>query len=150
MTLASLDDLEDQISRNRSRYNAYCRLLAPIEGLKIVEYDHSEKRGYKNILVKLNHQWPISRQDTIDIMHAENMLVRPYYFPPLHKKITKYATIKGDLPMAELLSQEFLLLPSGEFVTVEDIKSITALLTFIQDSGNNLKVILDKKKNEKM
>jgi len=138
MALASLDDLSEQIIHNRKHYHVYCDLLEPIKGLEIVRYDEVEKRGYKNILVKLNDQWPISRKNTLDILHAENMLARPYYFPPLHTKKTDYDTISGDLPLAEKLTEMYLLLPSGEFVSIEDIRSITSLLSFIQNNGKNL------------
>jgi len=146
MALASLDDLESQVDRNRERYHVYCELLEPIKGLEIVKYDETERRGFKNILVKLNDQWPISREDTLDILHAENMLARPYYSPPLHTKKTDYDTIKADLPVAELLTEKYLLLPSGEFVSTEDIQAITSLLSFLQDYGEQLKIPLRKRR----
>ena len=145
MTLASLDDLEEQIIRNRKRYHLYYELLEPIKGLEIIRYDEVEKRGFKNILVKLNEQWPISRKDTLDILHAENMLAMPYYSPPLHTKKTDYGTISGDLPWAEMLTEKYLLLPCGEFVSTEDIRAITSLLSFIQDEGEQLKTPLEQR-----
>lgn len=146
MALASIDDLDDQIVRNRKRYHAYCELLEPIAGLEIVKYDEIEKRGFKNILVKLDYKWPISREDTLNVLHAENMLARPYYSPPLHTKKTDYDTIKGDLPVTELLTEKYLLLPSGEFVSTEDIQDITTLLNFIQDAGEQLKIPLKQRR----
>lgn len=145
MALTSLDDLDDQIIRNRKRYQAYCDYLEPVVGIEIVKYDEIEIRGFKNILVKLNDRWPISRQDTLDILHAENMLARPYYYPPLHKMNASYPTIKPELPVSELLTQNYLLLPSGQFVSSEDIQAITALLGFIQSSNDQLDLLLEQR-----
>jgi dTDP-4-amino-4,6-dideoxygalactose transaminase len=135
MTLACLDDLDAQISRNRARYHEYVSLLAPISGLDIVHYDESERRGFKNILVRINEQWPLSRAHTITLLHAENMLVRPYYYPPLHTKNTVYKTIYNSLPNAEKITEEYLLLPSGDFVSIEDIHIVVSVLQLIQQNG---------------
>ena len=135
MTLAALDDLEDQVERNRARYLAYKEELAGVKGLDLVEYDEEEIRGYKNILVELNQDWPLSRADTVAILHADNMLVRPYYSPPLHLKETEYATIAADLPVAAELSERYLLLPSGEAVSQADIGKIAEYLRFVQENG---------------
>ena len=148
MALACLDDLDSQITRNKARYNIYCHLLSPIEGLNIVPYNQTEKRGYKNILVELNEHWPIAREATLKILHSENMLARPYYFPPLHTKKTDYETISADLPTAELLTKRYLLLPSGEFVSDHDIQAIASLLNFIQDNGALIANTLGKNKDE--
>lgn len=142
MAIVSLDDLDNQIVRNRDRYTTYCHYLESIEGLDIVKYNMIEKRGFKNILVCLNEHWPISRKQTLEILHSENMLARPYYYPALHTKKTTYQTIAGDLSVAEKITEKYMLLPCGEFVSNEDIKLITSLLNFIQNSGNRLKIQL--------
>ena len=135
MALASLDDLENQIHRNRERYQLYSDLLEAVPGISLVKYSNSEKRGFKNILAKLGPDWPLSRQSTLDILHAENMLARTYYNPPLHAKETSYPSIRRNYPVADSLTEQFLLLPTGEFVSPEDIKLITGLLHFIYIHG---------------
>ena len=45
-----------------------------------------QKEVLKNILIELNDEWILSREDTLKILQAENMIVRPYYYPPLHEK----------------------------------------------------------------
>jgi len=144
MALAGLDDLPNQIQRNLRRYKQYKEGLQAIRGLEIVEYDSGEKRSFKNVLVKLNSEWPMSRENTIHLLHAENMLVRPYYFPPLHTKDTDYDSIISDLPNAELVSEQYLLLPSGEFLSERDIERILTLLLFLQENG------IEFPKNEQM
>lgn len=139
MTLACLDDIDKQITRNRSRYMRYSDCLAKGIGITIVPYDEQEKRGYKNILVKLDDLWPLSREDTLRLMHAENLLARPYYYPPLHKKDTTYKQYAcGNLHVTESLSLNHMLLPCGEFVSLEDVNSIVDILIFIRDHGMEL------------
>jgi dTDP-4-amino-4,6-dideoxygalactose transaminase len=131
MALAALDDVDDQVERNRRRYYAYRRLIPTVPDMRLLTFDESERCGFKNIVVELLDGWPVKREHVLAILHAEHMLSRPYYFPALHQKRTEYATIAGDLSATDRLSQRFLMLPCGHFVSEADIESIVALLRFI-------------------
>lgn len=135
MTLACLDDKDHQIERNRSRFLKYKEELSDIKGLKLMEYSLSEKRSFKNILVRLDNEWPLSRDITIGILQAENMVVRPYYHPPLHKKDNQFPTINGILRNTELLMNQLMLLPCGEFVSLQDIEIVANHLRYIRDNS---------------
>lgn len=135
MTLACLDDKNEQIDRNKDRFLKYKTELDGIEGLRLIEYSLSEKRSYKNILVRLEKEWPLSRELTIKILQAENMVVRPYYYPPLHKKENQFPTINGDLTNTEKLMGQLMLLPCGEFVNEKDIETIANYLKYIQQNA---------------
>jgi len=139
MTLACLDEIDSQITSNKIRYMAYKERLADIEGVDIVPYDEREKRSFKNILVKLDNSWPLSREHTLQILHAENLLARPYYYPPLHKKDTPYKQkMCNNLHITEPLSLNHMLLPCGEFVSVEDVNLAVDILAFLHDHGMEL------------
>lgn len=127
MALAALDDLDDQIARNKRRYEVYRTTLRQVPGVRLLEFDKEEQRGYKTIVVELLEDWPLSRQDTLNVLHAENILARPYYSPPLHLK-KPWSETGGRLPNTERLAERFLLLPSGHLVTEEDIGSVARLL----------------------
>lgn len=51
MALASLDELEALVARNRARYETYRRGLATIPGVSVREFDLQERCSFKNILV---------------------------------------------------------------------------------------------------
>ncbi|KVZ14894.1 aminotransferase class I/II-fold pyridoxal phosphate-dependent enzyme [Burkholderia ubonensis] len=131
MALAALDDVDDQVLRNRDRYYAYKRLIPTVPDMRLVTFDESERCGYKNIVVELLPSWPVKREHVLAMLQAEHMLPRPYYFPALHQKRTDYATVAGDLSATENLAERFLMLPCGHFVDEADIESIVALLRFI-------------------
>lgn len=131
MALAALDDVDEQVERNRRRYYAYKRLIPTVPDMRLVTFDESERCGFKNIVVELTENWPVKREHVLAILHAEHMLSRPYYFPALHQKRTDYAMVYGDLSATEGLAQRYLMLPCGHFVNEEDIESIVALLRFV-------------------
>ncbi len=138
MTLASLDDIEAQIVRNRQRYYTYKHLLAAIPSIRLLEFDESNQTGYKNIVVEFLDDWSLSRADTINILHAENILVRAYYSPPLHSKPMAYDYISANLPVTDKLAERFLNLPCGHLVSNSDIADIVETLRFISENATQI------------
>ena len=132
MALASLDDLEDQVTRNRERYHTYQRLLAPLSGMRLLEFDEHQRPGYKNIVVEILEDWPLSRADTISVLNAEMILARAYYTPPLHRKRMVYPYVAVELPVTDRLAERFILPPCGHLVSNEDIAQIIELLKFMR------------------
>lgn len=138
MALAALDDLDAQVERNRARYWAYRDKLASVRGIRLVEFDEGERCGFKNIVVELLDDWPFTRQETLDALHAEGMLARPYYSPALHQKPASYRTEHGPLPVTEECEPRFLVLPSGARVSLDDVDLVVAFLAFLSSSGSRL------------
>ncbi|WP_218124299.1 MULTISPECIES: aminotransferase class I/II-fold pyridoxal phosphate-dependent enzyme [Nitrosospira] len=136
MALASLDDLEDQVFRNRQRYYTYKRLLASIPGIRLLEFEESHQTGYKNIVVELLERWTLTRVDTLRILNAENILARAYYSPPLHRKRMAYDHVPVDLPATDILAERFMLLPCGHLVSNDDVDETVRLLSFLSTNAN--------------
>jgi dTDP-4-amino-4,6-dideoxygalactose transaminase len=139
MALASIDDLPDQVIRNRVRYRAYQQAFANIPGIRLLQFDETEQTSYKNIVVELGPDWSLSRLVTLNLMHAEKILARPYYAPPLHQKKTSYPTIFGPLPITDVLAEKFVLMPCGHFVTEDDISQTADLMRFISANAGEIK-----------
>lgn len=132
MALACLDNLDKQIKHNKEIFYTYKKNIADIPGLKLIEYNEQEKRSFKNILIELTDEWPLTRALTIDILHLENMIVRPYYSPALHEMERGYETITQDIPNTNYWKERLLLMPCGEFVSTEDVELIMDTLKKIQ------------------
>lgn len=128
MALASLDDVEDQIPRNRERYRAYQTQLADMPGIELLEFDEREQTSFKNIVVELTDAWPLERDMTVSLLNAQGILARAYYSPPLHQKPYAYDVRGGELPSTDALARRCVMLPCGARVDVDDIAKITGLL----------------------
>lgn len=139
MALASLDDLEQQVARNRVRYRLYQRLLQSIPGMQLLEFDEHHATSYKNIVVRLDADWPLSRADTLRILQAEKIVARPYYYPALHQKSMAYPHVATNLPATDALAGQFLLLPCGHHVDEHDIEQIAALLAMLAQQATAIK-----------
>jgi dTDP-4-amino-4,6-dideoxygalactose transaminase len=131
MTLAGLDGVDQQVEQNRERYEVYREHVSDFPGLRLLEFDESERCGYKNIVVELDDDWPLSRERTLSLLNAEGILARAYYSPPLHMKKTSYPTYSGYLEVTERLAHRFMLMPCGFQVSSEDIREVMELMRFI-------------------
>lgn len=140
--MASLDDLTALVERNRERYRTYGELLEDIGGLLLRRFDESEQTSFKNIVVKVCEDWPLSRDDTLVVLQAEGALARPYYSPALHMHKSWFETRFGALPVAERISREYMLLPCGDQMSLDDVASVVELLRFACGHGEGIRACL--------
>ena len=139
MALAGLDDIEDQVGRNRQRYETYRGQLGSVRGVRLLEFDERHGTSYKNIVIELLDDWPLTRADTLRIMNAEKILARAYYCPPLHRKPMRYPHVPANLPLTDALAERFVLMPCGHMVTDADIGDVVGLLDFMQRNAGAIK-----------
>jgi dTDP-4-amino-4,6-dideoxygalactose transaminase len=116
----------------------YVAGLPHIGGLTIVEHKESERPDYRLVVVRIGDPWPLSREDTLCLLEAENVLARPYYAPLTHK-VVEYPRVCPDLPVTEAILRDFMVLPSGAHVCDDDVLKIIDLLARIRVRGPELK-----------
>lgn len=124
MGLAALSWIDKQISENKAMHLAYQEQFKNIAGLEIIPYAEDEKRNWKTCLVKINPEWPFSRDLTLEILNAENINAQEYYNPPLHLTYSKDRAVFNSLPHTEKVCQEYMLFPFGYSMRIDDIKII--------------------------
>ena len=117
---------------------AYQEHFKDIAGLEVIPYAENEKRNWKTCLVKINSEWPFTRDLTLKILNAENINAREYYSPPLHLKYAKDKCVYADLPNTEKVCQEYFLLPFGYSMSVDDTKMIADVLKAMLRFKNEL------------
>ncbi len=142
MGLASLDALDQFIDTNRQNYHAYRRELDGIPGVRLISYNESEKNNYQYIIVEIDgEQSTLTRDQINDILHAENVLSRRYFFPGCHQ-MEPYRTLDPDanirLPNTNRLTARALSLPNGTAVTAEDIQAICQIIRLAILNGDEV------------
>lgn len=143
MALASLDDVEAQVERNRGRYEAYHGRLAEVAGLALREFAEGERTSFKNIVVQMDDDWPLTRDLTIRLLVAEGALAKPYYSPALHTRRTSFETRFDALPVTEYLMDRLIWMPCGNQVSVADIGAIMDVLAFVSRHADAVRAHLE-------
>jgi dTDP-4-amino-4,6-dideoxygalactose transaminase len=138
MALASLESVAATVAHNREIYDAYREALSRLPGLRILDFNESERPAYRCIVVEIGDAWPLSRARTIQVLNAERALARAYYAPALHQKRTGYAMVVPPLPVTDRMVERFMLLPAGCQVDAEDVGAIVGLLRRMHDCADEL------------
>jgi dTDP-4-amino-4,6-dideoxygalactose transaminase len=135
MGLTLLEDIEVMMEANRLNYNAYQKHLRHIPGINILPYDQAERSNYQYIVLDIDEKISgLSRDTFLRFLHAENVIVRRYFYPGCHR-MEPYKSYQPNagllLPETERLVRRVLTLPSGMAVSPVQIEKICAIIEFV-------------------
>ncbi len=136
MAFLTIDKLKSIVARNYARYKAYQTGLAFVDGLTLVPYAEGERMNHQLVVMEVESDWPLTRDQTVALLRAEGAAITAYYSPPLH--LSEHCPTEMEvprLPIAEELAEKFVQLPVGELTKVEDIRRICQFLFFIGECG---------------
>jgi len=134
MGLANLQSVGRFREANRRNRAAYARGLAQIPGLRLRGEPADADRAAANnqyVVVEVSGEYPLSRDELMRRLHAENILVRRYFWPGCHRMEpykTLYPEVGKRLPATEAFLERVLLFPTGTAVSVAAIGKMLALV----------------------
>lgn len=144
MGLTSLESIERFIEANYRNYCAYAKGLANIPGIQLIPYDENEKNNYQYMVIEVNEQIAgISRDTLVQILHAENIRARRYFYPGCHQMepYRSYFPNAGLLlPETEKLTQMVLQLPTGTTLSEEHVDRICGLIRLIVSRAVEIRI----------
>ena len=143
MGLTSLESIQDFIAINYENYKRYTELLAPIPGIRMLQYDTGETNNYQYIVVEIDdEQTGISRDELLQVLWEDNVIARRYFHPGCHRMepyLSKYPNAGSTLPVTEEKSKRVLVLPTGTTVCSEDITVICDIIAIALAHPKQLK-----------
>ena len=132
MGLTNLECLDEFLTANRRNYSCYQAGLGGINGLRLLEYDGSERRNYQYIVAEVDgERTGLARDELVAVLHAENVLARKYFWPGCHRmepyrSYFPYARLL--LPETEQLAARVMLLPTGTAVGPGEIERVCEII----------------------
>ena len=139
MGLTNFEDLDDFVAVNRRNYDRYRDSVASIPGLSLLQFDHEERNNYQYIVMEVAPYFPVSRDRIIEVLHAENVLARKYFWPGCHnmQPYRDYYPHAGlVLPNTTAVAARVVVLPTGSSVTMPDIDAVCAILRSLASGAN--------------
>ena len=119
MGLANLDYIETVIAANRRNYMHYSQEIKGIKGLSLLDFDPHEASNFQYVIMEVGAQCPVTRDQIVEALHAENVLARKYFWPGCHRM---KPFLESDplahlvLPVTEAVSDRVIVLPTGTAV----------------------------------
>lgn len=152
MGLTGLESLEAFIAINYRNCKQYERQLQDVRGVQLVTYDESEKCNYQYIILEIDETVTgLTRDQLVEILHAENVLARRYFYPGCHR-MEPYRSIYPHagllLPHTEWLVQRTLVLPTGTAVSEADIGTICDAIRLVIANGQDVRERLLRRHSE--
>lgn len=131
MGLTSLDSVDAFLETNRANHAAYHRELQNTPGLSLL-LPTAETHNRQYVVVTVDpHSCPLSRDELLAVLHAEQVLARRYFYPGCHQLQQFQDASAGkppSLPVTEELCRTVFQLPTGSAVRAEDIAAIGGIL----------------------
>jgi len=120
MGLASLEIYDAVRKVHKLQFERYAQHLDASRRLDLVRYDERCAPNYKSILVRIRSGRSEERARLMAHLETLRIGARAYY-APLHA-----LTRDAQLPQAQALAEQYMILPIGHSVTLEDIDFICA------------------------
>jgi len=148
MGITSMDDLSSFINVNRTNYHTYVKELTGIRGLRLLMYDERESNNYHYIVLEIDEAVTgVSRDQLADILWAENVRARRYFYPGCHKMepYRSYFPLSSLwLSETERMVKRVLVFPTGAAVNAESIRTISQIVRLAVSHGSEIRERLMK------
>jgi dTDP-4-amino-4,6-dideoxygalactose transaminase len=148
MGLTLLESLDELIAVNYHNYKQYRQELAGIPGIKQITYDEMERCNYQYIVLEVDEAvTSISRDQLVDILWAENVIARRYFYPGCHRMepYRSYFPHAGLLlPETEKVVRRILSLPTGTAIGPDDVSRICQIIRLVVTNGKEVRERLQR------
>jgi dTDP-4-amino-4,6-dideoxygalactose transaminase len=146
MGLAGLEVIDDLIAVNRRNHEAYRAGLADVPGMRLMSYDGREKANYQYVVVEVDEALTgLTRDELIQVLHAENVLARKYFWPGCHRMEpyrTQFPDAGRHLSATTQVAARVIVLPTGTSVGPAEISLICDRLRVALQSAAEIKAAL--------
>jgi len=133
MGLVNLDTIESVIETNFKNYQTYNHQeeLSGLPYINILPFDESEKNNYQYVVMEVHEDCPISRDQIIRTLHAENILARRYFWPGCHNMMpykSLFPEAGLQLKNTEQVADRVIVLPTGTTIDADMIRIVSSVI----------------------
>ena len=129
--LMSLEDFEKNQQNNETLYKYYESKLASIPGVHLVKPTGVNFSNYQYVVCMIDElEYGLSRDVLINLLKAENIITRRYFYPGLHKTnlLGQNLTNCNNFPNTDSICEACLQLPIGAPVSVQNVERISDII----------------------
>lgn len=138
MGLTNLEAMEEIVAVNKQNFECYQRAFAEIPGIRLMNYHPKGRFNFQYVIAEVHEDCPISRDNLVKALWAENFLVRKYFWPGCHR-MEPYRSLFPNayltLTMTEKVAAKIIVFPTGQAINEIVIKQAAELLSFMIKNG---------------
>lgn len=148
MGLTSLESMDAFVATNHRNYERYALNLAEVPGVSLAPYAVGERCNYQYVILEIDEEVARLTRDRIQqILWAENVLARRYFFPGCHRMEPYVSSpAQGGLsqPNTDYLAHRVLSLPTGMDIDVGEIDRVCDVIRVVVACGDEVNERLDR------
>ena len=142
MGLTSLESLDEFVAVNRRNYEHYRDSLRDVPGIRLAVYDGSEMNNYQYVVLEVDEEEAgIRRDDLVEVLWAENVVARRYFYPGCHRMEPYHSEDPEaglSLPVTEEVAGRLVVLPTGTAVGPEEVGGICDIISTAVANGPDI------------
>jgi dTDP-4-amino-4,6-dideoxygalactose transaminase len=138
MGIANLEAIDTILATNERNHHAYAKGLAGLPGLRLLPYDDAESSNLQYVIVEMSPEFGCSRNRVVEVLHAENILARRYFWPGCHRMQPYrelYPWADAHLPKTNDVAARVVVLPTGMAIGEKEITTICDVLKVLHASS---------------
>jgi len=137
MGLTNLEASGQIIETNRRNLELYRSLLSGLPGLSFLDRPSDEQDNCQYVVTMIDPgRAPIGRDLLLRLLWAENLRIRRYFYPGLHRMAPyRERPLRHPVPATEQTCARILQFPTGLAVGTEQIETTALLLRFVWDNA---------------
>ena len=132
IALMSLEDFPANQKNNETLYGVYAAQLDAIQGIHLVRPAGVSVSNYQCVVCRVDErEFGLTRDLLVDLLKAENVGARRYFYPGLHRSIPyakEHPESKDRLPNTDCLCASCIQLPIGALVSAQCVERICNIL----------------------
>ena len=138
MGLTNFDTLGDVFAINERNHTAYKTAIHGVPGISVLDYDLNERNSHHYVVLEVGEECPVTRDEIVTVLQAENVLARKYFWPGCHK-MKPYRDLFPHaglmLPRSEAVASRVIVLPNGTALPGTAVTTITNVLQVLVTGG---------------
>lgn len=131
MGLVNLDAIDGVIAANRRNHQIYREALTGLPAISLLAFDEAERNNYQYVVMQVNEDCPVSRNQIIEALHAENIRARKYFWPGCHN-MQPYRDLYPHagllLSNTQQVADSVVVLPTGTTMNDEMVNNVAAVI----------------------
>lgn len=132
IALMSLDDFPENQKKNEALYSLYEAQMQKIPGLYLLKPAGVSFSNYQYLVCRVDEdEFGMKRDLLINVLKAENVIARRYFYPGLHRSIPYVQELPqylDSLPNTDILCASCIQLPIGAFVSAQSVERICEII----------------------
>jgi dTDP-4-amino-4,6-dideoxygalactose transaminase len=139
MGLSMVEHLDELIDRNARSWVHYANALRGVPGCKLMPVQDGSGSNYQYVVVEVGEEYPLTRDQLLQVLWQENVRARRYFFPGCHRVQPYVSRRQPSLPVTETITDRVLVLPAGATISTDEIDGVVQLIRLACDQAATLR-----------